>query len=79
MNRIVEIERSGTKDFKRNTKKFNVKADFLKQNLNRLSCSRMFIAQGHVFGLNLSQESAINMCLKVSCSEDMGILRLLAE
>jgi len=39
----------------------------------------MPIAQGHVFGLNLSQESAINMCLKVSCSEDMGILRLLAE
>jgi hypothetical protein len=44
-----------------------------------LSCIRMSIAEGCVFGLNLNRESPINMCTKVSCYEDMGILRLLIE
>jgi hypothetical protein len=39
----------------------------------------MSIAQGHVFVIISSQKGPINICPKINCYEDMGILRFLME
>jgi hypothetical protein len=42
----------------------------------KLGRFRMPIAQRCIFGLSLNWKGPINICPKVSCCKDMGILRI---